>query len=151
MSWDYLPLLIVLCLGVLGNNSSVGIAAAVLLLLKLLGLTSWFEPLEQNGISIGVTILTIAILAPVAAGRITLANMAEVFKTTTGVIAIAVGIFVAWAGGRGAWFMKESPEVVTSLIIGTIAGVCFFNGIPVGPLIAGGLVYMLLSIAKLWS
>lgn len=151
MSWDYLPLLIILCLSVLGNNSSVGIAAAVLLIIKLLGFTAWFDPLEKNGISIGITILTISILVPVASGRITLANMAEAFKTGTGVTAVIVGIFVAWAGGRGVPFMKDSPEVITSLILGTLAGVCFFDGIPVGPLIAGGLVYLILSVSKLWS
>ncbi|MEG6584268.1 DUF441 domain-containing protein [Dendrosporobacter sp. 1207_IL3150] len=151
MSWELLPLLIILFFGVIGNNPSVGIAAAILLLIKLLGLTSWFTTIESKGISIGITILTLAILAPVASGKITLTNMFEAFKTPLGLISIAAGIFAAWAGGRGIPFMKDSPEVITSLIIGTIAGVCFFQGVPVGPLIAGGIVYMIVSITKFWS
>ena len=151
MSWEFLPLLMILVLGVLGNNSSVGIAAATLLLLKLLGLTAWFDAIETKGLSIGITILTIAILTPVASGRITMTDITAAFKTPVGLIAIAAGVFAAWAGGRGIPFMKESPEVITSIVIGTIAGVCFLDGVPVGPLIAGGIVYLILSVSRLWS
>lgn len=151
MSSDLLPLLIILILGVLANNTSVGIAAATLLLLKLLGLSNWFDAIESKGLSIGITILTIAILTPVASGRITLLNMVESFKNPVGLVAVAAGVFAAWAGGRGIPFMNNSPEIITSIIIGTIAGVCFLDGVPVGPLIAGGLVYLAMSISKLWS
>ncbi|GBG56915.1 UPF0756 membrane protein [Sporomusaceae bacterium FL31] len=151
MSSDLLPLLIILILGVLANNTSVGIAAATLLLLKLLGLSNWFDAIESKGLSIGITILTIAILTPVASGRITLLNMVESFKTPVGLVAVAAGVFAAWAGGRGIPFMNNSPEIITSIIIGTIAGVCFLDGVPVGPLIAGGLVYLAMSITKLWN
>lgn len=151
MSSELLPLLIILILGVLANNTSVGIAAATLLLLKLLGLSNWFDAIESKGLSIGITILTIAILTPVASGRITLLNMVESFKNPVGLVAVAAGVFAAWAGGRGIPFMNNSPEIITSIIIGTIAGVCFLDGVPVGPLIAGGLVYMAMSITKLWN
>lgn len=151
MSSDLLPLLIILILGVLANNTSVGIAATTLLLLKLLGLSNWFDAIESKGLSIGITILTIAILTPVASGRITLLNMVESFKNPVGLVAVAAGVFAAWAGGRGIPFINNSPEIITSIIIGTIAGVCFLDGVPVGPLIAGGLVYMAMSITKLWN
>lgn len=151
MSSDLLPLLIILILGVLANNTSVGIAATTLLLLKLLGLSNWFDAIESKGLSIGITILTIAILTPVASGRITLLNMLESFKNPVGLLAVAAGVFAAWAGGRGISFINNSPEIITSIIIGTIAGVCFLDGVPVGPLIAGGLVYMAMSITKLWN
>ncbi|QJW48515.1 DUF441 family protein [bacterium BFN5] len=151
MSSELLPLLIILILGVLANNTSVGIAATTLLLLKLLGLSNWFDAIESKGLSIGITILTIAILTPLASGRITLLNMVESFKNPIGLVAVAAGVFAAWAGGRGIPFMNNSPEIITSIIIGTIAGVCFLDGVSVGPLIAGGLVYLAMSISKLWS
>ena len=62
-----------------------------------------------------------------------------------------MGVFVAWAGGLGIPLLKTSPEIVSSLVIGTIAGVFFCNGIPVGPLIAAGLVYIVLSVGKLFQ
>jgi uncharacterized membrane protein (DUF441 family) len=40
--------------------------------------------------------------------------------------------------------MVDQPTVVTGLLVGTIIGVTFFRGVPVGPLIAAGIVSVLL-------
>lgn len=151
MTLDYLPLLIILVLGVIGHNNSVAISATVLMLIKLLGFTDWFPVLEKHGLNIGIIILTIGILAPIASGKIDMDVIISTFKTPTGIVAIATGVFVAWAGGLGIPLLKSSPEIVSSLVIGTIAGVFFCNGIPVGPLIAAGLVYIVLSVGKLFQ
>ena len=60
-------------------------------------------------------------------------------------VAIVVGIFVAWIAGRGVPFMSMQPTLVTGLLIGTIIGVSFFGGIPVGPLIAAGILSFLVG------
>ena len=54
--------------------------------------------------------------------------------------AFAVGILVAWLAGRGVPLMSTRPELVTGLLVGTIIGVAFLGGIPVGPLIAAGIL-----------
>ncbi|MGV8429073.1 DUF441 family protein [Pseudomonas aeruginosa] len=41
--------------------------------------------------------------------------------------------------------MGEQPILVTGLLIGTIIGVAFLGGIPVGPLIAAGILALLLG------
>jgi uncharacterized membrane protein (DUF441 family) len=151
MAWDNLPLLIILVLSVLGNNQSVSVASGFLLLVKLWGLDSWFPLLESKGMNIGITILTIAILAPLATGRISLGHMTNAFKSPIGLLALAAGIFVAWAAGRGLTFINTSPDMISSIVLGTVVGVCFLHGVAVGPLIAGGLVSMavvLFSIVK---
>jgi len=149
MNWDNLPLLIILVLSVIGNNSSVSIAALVLLLIKILGFSTWFPIIENHGISIGITILTMAVLTPIAQGRISTNGMLEAFKTPIGLVAIIIGILVAWVAAQGVPFMNGTPEAVTALIVGTIIGVCFFNGLAVGPLIAGGLVSLIISLVGL--
>lgn len=146
MNLDNLPLLIILILSVIGNNNSVSIAALVLLLIKLLGFSIWFPVIESYGISIGITILTLGVLTPIAQGRISMSGMLEAFKTPIGLVAIAIGILVAWVAGKGVPFMTGTPEAVTALIIGTIIGVSFFNGLAVGPLIAGGMVSLIVSL-----
>lgn len=146
MNWDNLPLLMILALSVIGNNHSVSIAALILLLIKLLGFEVWFPMIESYGINIGITVLTLAVLAPIAQGRISASEMLEAFKTPIGLIAILIGIFVAWVAAQGVPFMKETPEAVTALIVGTIIGVSFFHGLAVGPLIAGGLVSLVISV-----
>ncbi|SFM12394.1 DUF441 domain-containing protein [Pelosinus propionicus] len=145
MNLENLPILIILCLSVIGNNHSVSIAALILLLIKLLGLHTWFPHIEAHGITIGITILTLAVLTPIAQGRISLIGILEAFKNPIGLVAIIVGILVAWIAAQGVFFMKESPEAVTALVVGTIVGVCFFKGLAVGPLIAGGMVSLIIS------
>lgn len=151
MNWDNLPLLVILVLSVIGNNHTVSIAAMVLLLIKLLGFETWFPYIENHGIDIGITILTLAVLTPIAQGRISIGGILEAFKTPVGLVAIIIGIFVAWVAAQGVFFMKGSPEAVTALVVGTIIGVCFFRGLAVGPLIAGGLVYLIVSLLGLYK
>lgn len=146
MNLDNLPLLIILVLSVIGNNHSVSIAASILLLIKLLGLDTWFPLIESHGIDIGIIILTLAVLTPLAQGAITTEGIFSSLKTPLGLVAVMVGIFVAWVAALGVPFMKETPEVVTALVVGTIAGVCFFKGLAVGPLIAGGIVALLAGL-----
>lgn len=151
MNWDNLPILVIIVLSIIGNNHSVSIAAIVLLLIKLLGFDSWFSTIENHGINIGIIILTMAVLTPIVEGRIGMEGIASAFKSTAGITAIIVGIFVAWVAGQGVPFMKGTPEAVTALVVGTIVGVCFFRGLAVGPLIAGGLVSIIISALELFK
>lgn len=150
MSWDYITLAVIFAVSFFGHNMSVAWASGILLAMKLLGLDQWFPAIEAHGLNLGIMLLTIAILIPVAAGRITLPIMLVSFKTPLGIIAIFAGVFAAVSGGYGLQLLRESPEVISSLIIGTMIGVFFWKGITVGPLIAAGIVYMVLSLGKLF-
>ncbi|MCX7569012.1 DUF441 domain-containing protein [Tumebacillus sp. DT12] len=141
-----LLLLGLLAIGVIGNNHSVSVAVAVLLLMRLLHLDRWFPSLEQYGLQFGVIILTIGVLAPIASGKIGTDEILRTFITPQALLAIAVGVFVSYLGGRGVQLMSASPLVVTGLMIGTILGVALFRGVPVGPLIAAGMMAMLLGL-----
>lgn len=151
MSLDNLPILVILALSVIAKNQSVSLAAAILLIIKLLGFHSWFPILENRGMTIGITILTIAILSPVASGSINLRNMQDSLMSPIGLAAVVVGIFAAWAGGQGLLFFKASPDTITSLILGTIVGITFFQGIAVGPLIAAGILSLFIGIFKTFT
>lgn len=60
-------------------------------------------------------------------------------------LAIAVGLAVAWLGGRGVKLMSNQPDIVAGLLIGTVAGVALLRGVPVGPLIAAGILSLLIG------
>lgn len=151
MNWDNIPLLIILALSIIGNNHTVSVAALVLLLIPQLGLENYFQFIDKHGINIGIIILTIAVLSPVAQGRIAMNEVLAIFKAPVGLLAVVIGVFLAWVAGQGVIFMKDSPETVTALVVGTIIGVCFFRGLPVGPLIAGGLVALLVNGLSLFK
>lgn len=148
MNFDNLPILLVLIISIIGNNHTVSIAALVLLLIKMLGLGDWLPAIEANGVGIGVTVLTAAVLVPLVSGRIDANGVMNVFKTPKGLIAVSVGLAVAWIAGQGVPFMKASPETVTALMVGTLLGVCFFRGLAVGPLIAGGMVALIVGVLR---
>ena len=148
---EYITLGAVLLLSYLGHNMTVVYATAIVLGLKLLGLTTALNTLGSQGLNWGIIILTAAILVPIANGTITINNMIDAFRTHAGVIAIVAGLLAAVAGGSGVDLLKNTPDVIPALIIGTMAGVLLFHGVAVGPLIAGGLTYFVLWLMKAFS
>jgi uncharacterized membrane protein (DUF441 family) len=145
MDMTSLLLLGLAALGIISNNSPVTIAMVVLLLLRVLGLHQAFPWLEKNGLTIGIIILTIGVMTPLASGRISLQTVGQSFLHWKSLAAIGIGILVAYLGGRGAVLMGSQPTVVAGLLIGTVLGVAFFKGVPVGPLIAAGLLSLLIG------
>lgn len=147
---EYIILSILLLLSYIGHNMSVFYAVGIILILKIFQLTTLMNLIETNGLNYGIILLTIAILLPLANGKITISMMIDSFKSPLGILALIAGIFAAAAGGCGINLLKDSPYIVTSLIIGTMIGVFFFKGVAVGPLIAGGITYMVLNLLKIF-
>lgn len=151
ISQEYIIMGSLLVLSLIGHNMSVAYAVGIVLILKLLGLTQVLSAVVSHGISVGIIILTVAILVPIADGRITWDIILEAFKSPAGIVAIIVGIGVAVAGGAGVGYMQATPEIVSAIIIGTMAGVFFFHGVAVGPLIAAGIICAIMEIGKMFS
>lgn len=134
-------MLILLACGVFSHNNAIIIATGLLIALKVLPITQPLLPyLEKYGLNIGVIVLTIGVLAPIASGKISGETVFKSFMSWQSLLAIAVGIFVAWLGGRGVKLMVAEPNAVAGLLVGTVAGVAFLKGVPVGPLIAAGIL-----------
>ncbi|KAF7275478.1 hypothetical protein GWI33_011677, partial [Rhynchophorus ferrugineus] len=133
-----------IALGVIGHNQSVTIAACILLFIQQTPLAQYAPLLEKYGLQLGIIALTVAVMAPLISGKVKTEDMINVFYHWKTIVAVLVGVLVAWLGGRGATLMTEQPMIVTGLMVGTIIGIAFFRGIPVGPLIAAGIVSLLL-------
>ncbi|EEH68872.1 MULTISPECIES: DUF441 domain-containing protein [Acinetobacter] len=142
---NLLVLIILLACGVFSHNTAVTIAAAVLIAVKLTPLDQFFPYIQQHGLNIGIIILTIGVLAPIASGKISGDNILKSFISVKSLIAIAIGLLVAWLGGRGMKLMTSQPDVIAGLLIGTVAGVALLRGVPVGPLIAAGILSLLIG------
>ncbi len=143
---EYIVLLVILALGFIGNNTTVVYAVVIVSVLKALNLTDMLHILAANGINWGIIMLLVAILVPVATGDITVNNMIYSLKSPLGIVAVICGLLAAMAGGSGVELLRSDPHIVAALIIGTIIGVCFFKGVAVGPLIAGGMTYAFMKI-----
>lgn len=142
---NLIVLIVLLACGVLSQNTAITIASAILIVFRITPLSEFFPLLQQHGLNIGIIILTIGVLTPIASGSIAGNDILKSFLSWKSLMAIAVGVFVAWLGGRGVQLMANQPNVVAGLLIGTVAGVAILRGVPVGPLIAAGILSLLIG------
>lgn len=142
---NLIALIVLLACGILSHNSSITIASAVLIVVRISPLDQYFPFLQTHALNIGITILTIGVLTPIASGKIQGEMILKSFMSYKSILAIVIGLLVAWLGGRGVKLMSNQPDVVAGLLIGTVAGVAVLRGVPVGPLIAAGLLSLLIG------
>ena len=147
-SWLFLGL--ILLVAIFGKNMSLIIATGVVMFLKLIPYTQkWFPVIEAKGINWGVTIISVAILIPIATGKIGFNDLIKAFKTPAGWIAVAAGFTVAILSKYGVEQLAAIPQVTVALVLGTIIGVVAFKGIAAGPVIASGMTYLVVSLFNL--
>jgi uncharacterized membrane protein (DUF441 family) len=143
-------LLILLVIGLIAKNQSLMIAVITLIVMKLIGLDSKvFSYIQAKGINWGVTVITFAVLAPIASGEIGFKDLSSAFKSPYAWIALISGIIVALLAKGGVTLLAEDPHITTALVLGTILAVTLFKGVAVGPLIGAGIAYLAMKIIDL--
>ena len=139
VSFVSLFLVTLIFLGVISQNNSITISATVLLLMQQTALVQFVPLVEKHGLNIGIIFLTVGVLSPLVSGRVQVPPVTG-FLNFKIIASVLIGIFVAWLAGRGVFLMGQQPVLVAGLLIGTVIGVAFMGGIPVGPLIAAGIL-----------
>ncbi|MEW9500655.1 DUF441 domain-containing protein [Jeotgalibacillus marinus] len=135
-------LFILLAIAVMAKNNSLIIAVAVLLIIKVAGMDQRvFDTLQSKGINWGITIITIAVLAPIASGSIGFKDLVEAVKSPYAWIALGAGMLVAVVAKGGITLLTDDPHITVALVIGTVLAVALFKGVAVGPLIGAGIAY----------
>ncbi len=141
---NLLVLFVILGCGIFVHNPTIWVSATALIIIKFLpNNQSIFSYIQQYGLNLGILLLTIAVIAPIASEQVSSKALMTSFASWRSLLAIAVGLLVTWLGARGVNLMKVDPNVVTGLMIGTVAGVVLFRGVAVGPLIAAGILSLL--------
>ena len=147
MNSPYLFLLLLLGIALVAKNNSLILAVAILLAIKATGLGDKLFPLLQSkGINIGVTVITIAVLVPIATGTIGLRDLQETLKSVYAWIAILSGIVVALLAKNGVILLQNDPHITTALVFGKIIAIALFQGVAVGPLIGAGIAYWAMKV-----
>lgn len=145
-------LLVFLGIAVIAKNQSLILAVAFLLVIKLIGLDSKLFPyLQTKGINLGVTIITIAVLIPIATGEIGFKQLGDAVKSSYAWIALGAGIAVALIAKHGLTLLQNDPQITAALVIGTILAVALFQGVAVGPLIGAGIAYICMKIVEMFQ
>jgi uncharacterized membrane protein (DUF441 family) len=146
MNGDIL-LVILIIIGLIGRSPIITTAACILLVVKLLALDRYLPSLERRGLELGLLFLTIGVLVPFASERISYKQVLSVFTTWPGIIALIGGAIATYMNGKGLELLKIDPQLIVGLVIGSIFGILFMRGIPVGPLMAAGITAFLLKLA----
>ncbi len=147
MNSPYLFLLLLMGIALVAKNNSLILAVAILLAIKATGLGDKLFPLIQSkGINIGVTVITIAVLVPIATGAIGLKDLQETLKSVYAWIAILSGVAVALLAKNGVILLQNDPHITTALVFGTIIAIALFQGVAVGPLIGAGIAYWAMKL-----
>lgn len=89
-------LILLLAIALIAKNQSLLFAVSVLLIIKIVGLDQkLFPTIQSKGINWGVTIITIAVLVPIATGEIGFKQLGEAMRSSYAWIALGAGIAVA--------------------------------------------------------
>ncbi len=110
-------------------------------LLILLGLAALGFISHNNTVAVSILVLIIVRVTPLS----TFFPWIEKQGLSIGIIILTIGVIVSWLGGRGVTLMGSQPQLVAGLLVGTVLGVALFRGVPVGPLIAAGLVSLIVG------
>jgi uncharacterized membrane protein (DUF441 family) len=145
MNGDLLLLLLIL-IGMVGRSPIITTAACVLLVVKLVHLERYLPAIERRGLELGLLFLTMGVLVPFASERISYKDILSVFTSWPGIFALLGGAIATYMNGKGLNLLKMDPQLIVGLVIGSILGIVFLRGIPVGPLMAAGITAFLLKV-----
>lgn len=140
-------LVILIIIGLLGRSHIITTAACILLIIKLIQLDRYLPAVERRGLELGLLFLTMGVLVPFASGKISVKDLTSVFTSWPGIIALTGGAVATYMNGKGLELLKIDPQLIVGLVIGSIFGIIFLRGIPVGPLMAAGITALFLKIA----
>lgn len=142
-------MVILIIVGLVGRSPIITTAACILLVVKLVHLDRFLPTIERRGLELGLLFLTLGVLVPFASGRVSLKDIWSALTTWPGIIALLGGAFATYMNSRGLELLKVDPQIIVGLVIGSILGVIFLRGIPVGPLMAAGLTALLMKVVQM--
>jgi uncharacterized membrane protein (DUF441 family) len=139
-------LVVLIIIGLIGRSPIISTAACVLLIVKLIHLERFLPTIERRGLELGLLFLTFSVLVPFASERIGSKDMINVVTSWPGILALTGGAIATFVNGKGLDMLKLDPQLIVGLVIGSIFGIVFLRGIPVGPLMAAGITAILLKL-----
>lgn len=82
-------------LGFVSHNTTVAVSILVLIIVRVTPLNTFFPWIEKQGLTVGIIILTIGVMAPIASGTLPPSTLIHSFVNWKSLVAIAIGVFVS--------------------------------------------------------
>lgn len=145
-----LLIVLILAMGLLARSQLLVMATIILLIIRVIDLQSVWDFLAERGLSLGLLLLILTVLLPFATDQVTIRDLKNTLISFPGLLAILAGLLATKLNGMGIDLLKIEPHLIIGMIIGSIIGIVFWGGIPVGPLMAGGLTALFIKIYTLF-
>lgn len=139
-------MVILLLIGLAAKSSLISTCACILLVLQFSKLDFLFPYLETHGLELGLVFLLLSILVPIATDRVTTRELLYNVTSLPGLLAIIAGALATHLNSEGLKLMQIDPGIIFGLIAGSVIGILFFNGQPVGPLMAAGVAALFIEV-----
>lgn len=138
-----------LIIAILGRSNLVAMSSCVLLAIKFSGFDQLLLPfLEIKGLKLGLLVLMVYILLPVARGQVRARELKYNFTSAPGLLALVGGALATHLNNEGLKLMKLMPEVIFGMTLGTILGTVFLKGVPCGPVMTAAVTAILLQVCS---
>ncbi len=141
-------LVALLLVGIVAQSNLIVTATCILLVIKYTNLQVLFPLLEKRGLELGLLFLMLSILVPLANGTVSVKDILLNTVSLPGTLAVAGGAAATHLNARGLALLKIDPEIVFGMVLGSILGIVFLRGVPVGPLMAAGIAALLMPLVK---
>lgn len=143
-------LVALLLIGIVAHSNLIATSACVMLVLKFTNINFMFPLLERRGLELGLLFLLLYILVPLANGTVSERDIIYNITSLTGILAIAGGALATHLNTQGLKLLKLDPEIIFGLVLGSIFGIVFLHGVPVGPLMAAGVASLLMQVNRVF-
>lgn len=139
----------IILISLIAKNRPMIIAGIIILLLFFLNSNFLNSIAKNHSLNIGMTFLMIWMLSPLLEEKNSI-NLLDVknYFNTDGIISLISGFLVVIVAAKGLTFLNNNQTVLIGVISGSIIGVSFFGGIPVGLLTASGIAYLIIKLIK---
>lgn len=142
-------LIILILVGIISKSNIIATAACILLIINLINLSRLLPMIERRGLELGLLFLLLAVLVPFANGNLQLTDISKTITTLPGLLAIIGGVAATHMNGKGLLMLHQQPQLIIGIVIGAIIGIVFFDGVPIGPLMAAGIMALFADILKI--
>lgn len=143
-------LVLLLFLGIFGRSNLLVTASCILLSLKYFRLDQMvFPALEERGLEIGLVLLMLHILSPIATDELSKEDLRSI-ASYKGFLALVAGALATKLNGDGLILMNTNPEIIFGLTVGTVLGIIILRGTPCGPVMAAAVTAIFIQIVNLF-
>ena len=134
-------------ISILGKNKSMAYAGLIVLILSFVENHKVIQFTRNNFLDIGLVFLMVWMLVPLidTKDKIDILNMKNSFNVNA-IVSFLSGLFVVIIAAKGTNYLNGNAPALVGIILGSIVGVTFFGGVPVGMLTGSGVAYLIMRL-----